>query len=178
LKAGLLIRALIQEECPGILKAFDRYQEIEKTWVNQGSRWVLEENRFVQQWDEAHKESVERGLSACVEGGGFALGAFAWGRLVGFASVINERFGGNMEYVQLEQLQVSKGFRGRGIGRRLFDEVCVYARLLGAGKLYISAHPSQETQAFYMALGCTDAQEIDKALFEAEPFDRHLEYIL
>ncbi len=160
------------------MKDFDRYQEIEKTWVNQGGRWVLEENRFVQQWDEARKESVARGLSICVEGGGFALGAFAFGRLLGFASVSNMRFGGNMEYVQLEQLQVSNGFRGKGIGRRLFDEACVCARLLGAEKLYISAHPSRETQAFYMAVGCVDAKEIDKALFEAEPFDCHLEYIL
>ena len=35
-----------------------------------------------------------------------------------------------------------------------------------------------ESQAFYAAMGCTDAQEIDEDHARREPFDRQLEYLL
>ena len=52
------------------------------------------------------------------------------------------------------------------------------ARSLGAQKLYISAHPAQETQAFYHALGCVEAEEYHKELAESEPDECQLEYAL
>ena len=42
--------------------------------------------------------------------------------------------------------------------------------------MYISANSSEETQKFYLGIGCKDAEEIDKELYEKEPFDRHMEY--
>ena len=52
------------------------------------------------------------------------------------------------------------------------------AKKTKAKKLYISANSSQESQAFYRAMGCVDAEEIIPELFEAEPFDVHMEYVL
>ena len=44
--------------------------------------------------------------------------------------------------------------------------------------LYISAHPSKESQAAYRSLGCVEAEEINKAIAENEPFDIQMEYVL
>jgi hypothetical protein len=44
--------------------------------------------------------------------------------------------------------------------------------------MYISAHSSDETQTFYHAICCTDAEKIIPELFEAEPVDVHLKYDL
>ena len=48
----------------------------------------------------------------------------------------------------------------------------------GAGKLYISAHSAVESQAFYKAMGCVEAKEINAAHAEKEPFDCQLEFSL
>lgn len=48
----------------------------------------------------------------------------------------------------------------------------------GAKKLYISAHSSEETQAFYKALGCVEAKEYNSKLVAEEPCDCQLEYSL
>ena len=37
---------------------------------------------------------------------------------------------------------------------------------------------SEETQAFYHALGCVEAEEYNEALYAAEPCDCQLEYVL
>lgn len=68
--------------------------------------------------------------------------------------------------------------RGQKVGKRLFALGCEEARALGAGRLYISAHSSEESQAAYRALGCNHAEEIDAALAAAEPCDVQMEYRL
>ncbi|MCC5464644.1 hypothetical protein [Pelosinus baikalensis] len=39
---------------------------------------------------------------------------------------------------------------------------------MGARKIYISAHSSEESQAFYKVIGCVEAVEINKQLLDAE----------
>jgi N-acetylglutamate synthase-like GNAT family acetyltransferase len=87
-------------------------------------------------------------------------------------------FGCKNEYVNLDSLQVSYEFRRHGLGRVLFEESCKEAKRMGAKKLYISANSSEETHAFYKAMGCCGVTEINKTLFEKEPFDVHMEYDL
>ena len=53
-----------------------------------------------------------------------------------------------------------------------------YARERGAEKLYISAHSAVETQAFYRAMGCVEAEEYQPAHVEQEPYDCQLECAL
>ncbi len=52
------------------------------------------------------------------------------------------------------------------------------AKAMGAEKLYISAHSSKESQAFYKAVGCVEAEEYNPASVEKEPCDCQLEYRL
>ena len=73
-------------------------------------------------------------------------------------------------------LMTVEEYRCQGIGRKLFSMACEEARLLGADKLYISAHSSKESQAAYRALGCTPAEEVNEKLAAAEPCDVQMEY--
>lgn len=50
----------------------------------------------------------------------------------GFVTVEYEVFGKSAKYVNLEQFQVSEDFRGKRIGRKLFDLDCSEAKNLGA----------------------------------------------
>lgn len=61
-------------------------------------------------------------------------------------------------------IHVSEDFRGMGIGRKLFKIIADNAKDMGALKLYISAHSSVGSQAFYKSLGGTEALEIDEII--------------
>ena len=81
-------------------------------------------------------------------------------------------------YLQLSSLHTSYEYRGNGVGKQLFSMACNEAKDLGAKKLYISSHSSEESQKFYKAVGCVEAIEYDKKLVEEEPCDCQLEYTL
>jgi len=76
----------------------------------------------------------------------------------------------------LDMMQVSSEYRGQGIGRQLFEEGKAEARKAearkaGAKALYISACSSEETIAFYRAMGSNLATNPIKEIAEEEPFD-------
>lgn len=155
---------------------FNRRQEVTKCWRREQGLWVLKDESFVEDWSEQQYQFLVQCLRNTVITGGIVLGAFVQDRLVGFASVESRRFGSKKQYVQLSCIHVSCESRGQGLGKKLFQFASYGAKYLGAEKLYISAHPAQETQAFYHALGCVDAGEYDGEL--AEPDDCQLEYAL
>ena len=74
-------------------------------------------------------------------------------------------------YMILDMMQVSAACRGQGIGRKLFDMGKKEARKAGAEALYISACSSEETIAFYKAMGAELADCPIKEIAEAEPYD-------
>jgi ribosomal protein S18 acetylase RimI-like enzyme len=71
----------------------------------------------------------------------------------------------------LDMMQVSSECRGQGIGRQLFEAGKAEARRVGAEALYISACSSEETIAFYRAMGSELANDPIKDIAEEEPFD-------
>ena len=83
--------------------------------------------------------------------------------------------GSRAQYMDLSHLYVSQELRGRGIGARLFSLAKQFARGHEAEKLYLSAHSAVESQAFYRAMGCVEAEEYDPAHVKAEPYDCQLE---
>lgn len=93
----------------------------------------------------------------------------------GFVSVESKLFGKKENYLDLSSIHVSEDMRGQGIGRILFLSAKEWAKKKNAEKLYISAHSAVETQAFYKAMGCVEAEEYDKKHVEAEPYDCQLE---
>ena len=176
---NIVIKKLNPQDCtPEMLLHFNRYQEVKRCWRKIDSEWVLIDNPFIQEWDNERKSDVAKGLRHCINQGGVALGAFDNDKLIGFASMPNQSFGTNNEYIQLEMLHVSYEYRGKGIGKDLFREICDEAKFFGAKKFYISAHSSEESTGFYRSVGCVDAVEVNQRLFEEEPVDCHLEYSL
>lgn len=76
----------------------------------------------------------------------------------------------------LDMMHVSAACRGQGIGRRLFDVGKGEARKAKAEALYISACSSEETIAFYKAMGAERTDCPIKEFAEAEPYDLQMIY--
>ena len=164
---------------PDMLLHFDRFQEVKKSWRKQNGEWTLVDTPFIEKWDASKKRHiVNKDFTDTIRSGGFVFGAFDANKLIGFAVVPNTLIGENKQYIQLAHMQVSFKYRYKGIGRALFQSVLYAARTTNAKKIYISAQSSQESQAFYRSMGCVDAEEVIPELFEAEPYDVHMEYVL
>lgn len=162
---------------PDSLDGFIRHQEVRECWRCEAGEWRLVPVAFTEEWDAARLRGEAVELLAASDAGNAVFAAFADREVVGFAC-LGQRLGSRSQYIELTIYQVSAPWRGQGIGRRLFDVVCMAAREQGAEKLYISAHSSKESQAAYRALGCTLAQEVDPTRAAAEPFDVQMEYDL
>lgn len=158
-----------------LFSEFIRRQVVTDCWRRENGEWVIRPDPFIDDWSEQDYAFLVKCLRHTVESGGFVYAAFLDGKLKGFTSVESELFGGEHRYLDLTSIHVSADMRGSGIGRMLFTAACDWARTHGAAKLYISAHSAVESQAFYKAMGCTEAAEYNKAHVEAEPFDRQLE---
>ncbi|KZE63756.1 hypothetical protein AWM68_11620 [Fictibacillus phosphorivorans] len=161
-----------------LLDNFSRYQETKKVWYLEDGEFKTKDDSFIDDWSAAKKKLVIEELMLCVTNNGIVAGAYKGMKLVGFASVESERFGSNHQYVELPYIHVSSEARGLGVGKMLFEICCKESKKLGAAKLYIAAHPSIESQAFYEAVGCKQAEEINMEIVKREPLDIQLEKIL
>lgn len=161
-----------------IFSNFNRYQQVNKCWRKRNGQWTLENIAFTEQWGKEEYEFLVECLKNTLNTGGAVIGAFIEGKLAGFTSVENQFFGSKSQYLQLSSIHVSYESRGKGIGKKLFQMIAKEARNLDAKKLYISAHSSEESQAFYKAIGCIEAKEYNEKLVQAESCDCQLEYIL
>lgn len=178
-RMDLAYRLLAEEEIDmELFGTFNRYQKVEKCWRKIDGKWELKDIAFTEQWEKKDIEFLVKCLRNTVAAGGRVIGVTAGEKLAGFASVESELLGSGKEYIQLSSIHVSYEHRGRQIGRNLFWHASIQARELGGRKLYISAHSSQETQAFYKALGCVEAKEYQAKMVEEEPCDCQLEYCL
>ena len=158
--------------------AFIRRQEVNQCWRKSNGKWFIRPDPFVDDWTEEDYRQLIGSLKSTLVSGGFVYGAFFQGQLKGFVSVEPTLFGGGQQYLDLTNLHVSLDMRRHGIGARLFQAAKDWARAHGAKKLYLSAHSAAETQSFYLAMGCTDAQLYCQRHVEAEPFDRQMECAL
>lgn len=68
--------------------------------------------------------------------------------------------------------------RNKGIGKELFRLSANVAREWDVDKIYICAGSAEETIAFYFALGCKEAEEVNKVLYEIDTRDYQLEFHL
>ena len=169
-------RELTENEiCRELFAGFIRHQNVTKCFRKENSGWIITDAPFVDDWTESDYAILIDCLKNTVRTGGFVYAAFNDGILKGFASVESGLFGGEQKYLDLSSIHVSEDMRGTGIGKKLFNAAKDWANKHGAKKLYISAHSAVETQAFYKAMGCTEAQVYNQKHTEAEPFDCQLE---
>ena len=175
----LIYRAVEPDElCVELFAHFDRYQKVTHCWRRENGEWVIKPVAFVEQWGPEKYDDLVKGLRHTLATGGVVFGVFADGQLKGFSEVEPEPLGPDKEYLELSSLHVSYDFRRHGAGKKLLSLAADWARDKGAKKLYISAHSSVESQAFYRSVGCVDAVYPDAAHVEKEPCDCQLEYRL
>lgn len=160
------------------LSEFNRYQVTNQVLFKENHQYKMKSDHFIDDWDDNKKAQVIQDLRICIDQGGSAIGAFDEAGLAGFANIDGCFFGLKMQYLELPYIHISSERRGSGIGKILFKKCCEEAKKLGAGKLYIAAHPSVESQEFYKAMGCDEAVEINDVILSREPLDIQLEKIL
>lgn len=172
-------RELSKEELSrALFHGFIRHQNVTDCRRYENGKWVIKADPFVDDWTEEDYRFLVACLINTIDTGGFVYAAFCGGILKGFVSVEAAVFGGENKYMDLSSIHVSEDMRGRRIGRMLFFAAAEWAKRKGAGKLYISSHSAVETQAFYRAMGCVEAQEYNQEHVEKEPYDCQLEYVL
>ena len=162
---------------PALLDTFAHCQQITKKWVNRNGSWVLTDTSLLRQWSPEKRIWITEYLAQQLQRGGAAIGAFCDAQLTGFCCVDGSVYGNTAKYANMTMLFVDDHFKRKGIGQKLFQKACNYARQIGAEKLFISAIPSQETIAFYLKMGCIDAEEIIEGFVDSED-DRYLEIAL
>lgn len=158
-----------------LFKEFRRHQVVEKCHRKIDGKWIVIDNPFVEDWGIPEFEYLTECLKNTVRTGGVVYAAFEGERLMGFSSVESEFLGSQKQYLELSCIHISEEFRGKGIGKQLFNRAREWAKNHGAKKLYISAHSSVESQAFYKAVGCREAEEYSAPHVEKEPCDCQLE---
>ena len=176
----IIYRRLHKDDlAPDMLKTFNRFQKIEQSWRKRDGAWALEDNPHVIDWDESKtRELATEDFPQLINSGGALFCAYDESKLIGFCGFDGNIIGSGSQYLWLVVIHVSYEYRGNGVGRRLFIMAADAARALGAAKLYVSANSSRESQAFYRSIGCADAGEVIPELFEVEPYDVHMEYVL
>lgn len=172
-------RALKEQEIDrSLFKAFIRRQIVNLCLRRDNGEWVTRPDPFVDDWTDEDYKFLISCLINTVRNGGFVSGCFIDGKLKGFVSTEKNFFGSANQYCDLSSLHVSQDMRRMGMGRKLFLAAAEWAKGQGAKKLYISSHSSIESQRFYLAMGCVDAEEYNSKHVEAEPYDRQLEFVL
>lgn len=154
---------------------FKRHQTVTKCWRKIDGKWCIKEIAFIDDWTEEEYAELISCLKNTVATGGMVVGAFWNEELKGFVSVESNLFGKNKEYLDLSSIHVSEDMREKSIGKELFQQAKRWAKEHGAQKLYISAHSAVESQAFYRAMGCVEAEEYNQEHVEKEPCDCQLE---
>lgn len=172
------IRSLTRSEIPYIWQ-IDRSELINNIYQLQDEKLVLEPEHYdMHGWPQGEPEHCTPFLLNCLDRGGFFWGAFEGDLLIGAVVLENRFIGSAKDTLQMKFLHVSNHFRKGGLGKKLFLIAAEKALELEAKKMYISSTPSENTVDFYMHLGCALTTEIDRELFELEPEDIHLEYVL
>ena len=147
------------------LDNYPRKQDVKKVYRKLGGEYILEDCVYTEDWNMEKRRSVAQDIS----GDDYVTYlAIEKDEVVGFIGLKKELI---ESYMILDMMQVSAACRGQGIGRKLFDSGKEEARKAGAKALYISACSSEETIAFYKAMGAELADCPIKEIAEDEPYD-------
>jgi len=178
--ANIIIKELSPNDInENSLDIFERYQKVDRGWVYKDTSWVLTDLNYEVDWDKTKKDNLIKYFQELLQTSkGHIFGAFINNYVIGFSVLLNRKIGSEGQYIQLKYLHLSKNYRHKGIGKKLFQLCVEKTKEIGGSKIYISANDSEATQNFYLGIGCKDAEEIDLESAKAEPYDRQMEYIV
>jgi GNAT superfamily N-acetyltransferase len=158
------------------LNHYIRTQVVSRHYYIDGGVKKEREISFVDDWSQEDRINIVK--KYFLSKNFYAAGIFNQGEIIAFYVIGSELLKGNQDYIELKHLQVSLDYRGKGLGKRLFQDACLKAKERNASKLYISAHSAVETQLAYEKLGCVAAKWKNQAAIDAEPYDIQMEYKL
>ena len=147
------------------LDGFVRTHHVKNVYRKNGNEYMLVEKPYTEEWSIDEK----REIAARISGNDF-VSYIAIDRecVIGFVALRKELIYGHMI---LEELHISEKYRGNGIGKKLFSVALEEAQRAGAKTLYISACSSEETIAFYKAMGAYLTCNPISKMVEKEPYD-------
>lgn len=175
---NIIYRKLKLNQCD-LINQINPTQYIKNAWRKVDRELKLVEIDYLSNdWANGYDEHYNS-LKNTIINGGYAFGVFNENnKLLGFATINREVFGNKYKHVLLDQMFISLEYRNKGIGKKLFTLCADAAKSWNVDKIYICAGSAEETIAFYFAIGCKYAEEINKELYEDDPRDLQLEYIL
>ena len=147
------------------LDNYQRKQDVKKVYRKHNGEYILVDCVYTEDWDMEKRRSVAKNISSDDY---VTYPAVENDEVVGFIGLKKDLV---EQYMILDMIHVSAACRGQGIGRKLFDVGKEEARKVGAKALYISACSSEETIAFYKAMGAELTDCPIKEIAEDEPYD-------
>ena len=123
----------------GMLLDFNHHQIITKKWVNRNSKWELVETSDLREWNKDKRIWISEYLREQIERGGSVVAADVGDILVGFCSVDGGLVGETAKYANMTMLFVDDKWKRKGVGGKLFENICICAKRMAAEKLFISA---------------------------------------
>jgi len=158
-----------------LLSEIDRKEIVNEVYYFRDNKLeIVNEFYNIEGWilEELH-DYINR-LEDIYDRNGTIYGAFDNNTIVGLGALESKFIGKNNDQLKLDMLYISSNYRKKGIGKNLVNLLCEKAKELGAKSLYISATPFKNTVNFYFAVGAKLTDEINKELYELEPYDIHM----
>jgi len=152
------------------LDDYCRTQSVESVYRLIDREYQLIKDEATMDWSLEKKRAIAKELLSTKY---IAYGAIEEGKIVGFISVESQLRG---ERLVLEMMQVSQEYRGQGLGKKLFKIAKTKAKEMGARQVYVSACSSEETIAFYKAMGCKVTDNPIISIAKSEPMDLQMIY--
>lgn len=152
------------------LDNYCRTQNVKRVYRLIDKEYQLIKDEAIMDWSLEKKRDIANELLSTKY---IAYGVLEEGKIVGFISVESQLRG---ERLVLEMMQVSQEYRGQGLGKKLFKIVKTKAKEMGARQVYISACSSEETIAFYKAMGCKLTDNPIISIAKSEPMDLQMIY--
>jgi len=160
-----------------MLDKFTRKQTVKQRFSIKNGEEQIEDISFTDDWSADKKRRiVDEFFVDATDNFGYNAGIYSGSDLIAFLSLDCNPIGDDNEYIQLTMLHVSNEFRNKGLGKILFQHAIEKAGVMGAKKLYLSAHSAYESQLFYRNLGCVHAKWVYSIAKELEPYDIQMEY--
>ncbi|MBS7370064.1 MAG: GNAT family N-acetyltransferase [Oscillospiraceae bacterium] len=147
------------------LDSYERKQDVKRVYRRDKSEYVLVDMPYIEDWSLEKKQQVARDISSDEYISYIALDD---DKVVGFIGLEKQL---KNDCMILDIIQVSLAYRGNGIGKKLFNIAKQEAKKAGAKALYISACSSEETIAFYKAMGAELTNSPIREIADDEPYD-------